>query len=128
MRAGLGKANVDDPADLVRVGNRAACVAAVGHARLAARPSGVQHHHGFGERGGLPPGRPPQLLDLDGELIDAGPKPLVVPPSRSTSAASWSRVARAVTSSASTIVTRPPSAASSTLTPLPQGSLRTWVT
>ena len=66
VRAGLGKANVDDPADLVRVGNRAACVAAVGHARLAAWPSGVQHHHAFGERGGLSLRYPSQLLDLGG--------------------------------------------------------------
>jgi hypothetical protein len=66
VRAGLGKSNVDDPADLVGVGNRAACVAAVGHAWLAAWPSGVQHHHAFGEWGGLPLGRPSQLLDLGG--------------------------------------------------------------
>jgi hypothetical protein len=78
VRAGLRQPNVDDPADPVGVGDRPARVAAVGHAHLAARPSRVRRRGALGERGGLPLGRPSELLDLGGQLTDAGLQPLVV--------------------------------------------------
>jgi hypothetical protein len=55
-------------------------VPAVGRARLAARPCGVGRGRVLGERGGLPLGRPSQLLDLGGQLTNAGLQPLVVHP------------------------------------------------
>jgi hypothetical protein len=128
VRAGLRQPNVDDPADPVGVGDWAACVVAVGRARLAARPSGARHRGALGERGGLPPGRPPQLLDLGGQLTDAGPQPLVVHPEPLE--LSGELVARCPCRHqfGSTIATRLRSAASSSSTPSLRATLRPWIT
>jgi hypothetical protein len=49
-----------------------------GRARRAARPPGAASQPVLGQRRGLPLGRPPQLLDLAGQLPDTGLQPLVL--------------------------------------------------
>ena len=74
-RAGSRQRYADHPVDPIR--HRPARLPAIGIPRLATRPPGAGVGPILGERGGLPPACPPELLHLPGQLTDPGPELLV---------------------------------------------------